>query len=136
MKKLHIHMFTEDLNQSREFYNKLFDQEPSVVKEDYMKWELAEPALNFAISARGNKPGIDHLGIQVQDDASLNEIAGDLNDYHSKSQKETTCCYAKSNKEWLADPQGVNWEIFRSIEAADQFSASSNCGGPKESACC
>ncbi len=136
MKKLHIHMFTEDLNKSREFYSTLFDETPTVVKDDYMKWELTEPALNFAVSMRGNAPGVDHLGIQVSDDTQLSTFSDNLSEYHSHSQPETTCCYAKSNKAWLVDPQGVNWEIFRALGSAEQFSDASQCCAPQQSACC
>jgi hypothetical protein len=64
MKRLHVHVAVEDLSKSIGFYSTLFATEPSVVKSDYAKWMLDDPRMNFAISARGRAPGLDHLGIQ------------------------------------------------------------------------
>ena len=115
MKRLHVHIAVEDLSQSVRFYSTLFDADPTVVKDDYAKWMLEDPRVNFAISTRGGKAaGISHLGIQAEDETELAEVYDRL----SRAQrpiveaKATTCCYAKSDKQWIADPQGVPWETF------------------------
>jgi hypothetical protein len=115
MKRLHVHVSVEDLSQSVEFYSTLFATEPSVLKDDYAKWMLDEPRVNFAISKRaGNATGISHLGIQAEDETELAEVYDRL----SRAERPiveatgTTCCYAKSDKQWIADPQGVAWEAF------------------------
>jgi catechol 2,3-dioxygenase-like lactoylglutathione lyase family enzyme len=114
MKRLHVHVTVEDLAQSVRFYSTLFAAEPSVLKPDYAKWMLDDPRVNFAISARGAKPGIEHLGIQAEDGAELAEIYGRLARAGRSVLDEgvTTCCYARSEKQWISDPQGVAWETF------------------------
>lgn len=115
MKRLHVHMAVADLDRSIRFYSTLFAAEPTVVKSDYAKWMLEDPRVNFAISTHGgNKPGIDHLGIQVEDGAELREVYGRLKGAEGPVLEEgkTTCCYARSEKSWIADPQGVSWEAF------------------------
>ena len=115
MKRLHIHMAVTDLDQSIRFYSTLFAAEPTVVKTDYAKWMLEDPRVNFAISTHsGGKPGVDHLGIQVEDGAELQEVYGRLKEAEGPVLEEgkTTCCYAKSEKSWISDPQGVSWEAF------------------------
>lgn len=115
MKRLHVHVGVEDLGQSISFYSTLFASEPSVVKEDYAKWMLEDPRVNFAISAGNHAAtGIEHLGIQVESQDELAEVYGRLKaaDRPVLEEGATTCCYAKSEKSWIADPQGVVWEAF------------------------
>jgi catechol 2,3-dioxygenase-like lactoylglutathione lyase family enzyme len=115
MKRLHVHVAVDDLQQSIRFYATLFAAEPSVVKPDYAKWMLADPRVNFAISTRGQEhAGLDHLGIQVEDAAELVEVQGRLKCAEGPVLDEglTTCCYAKSEKSWIADPSGIAWEAF------------------------
>ena len=115
MKRLHVHMSVGDLDQSIRFYSTLFAAPPTVVKPDYAKWMLEDPRVNFAISTHaGGAPGIDHLGIQVEDGAELQEIYGRLKEAEGPVLEEgkTTCCYAQSEKSWTLDPQGVSWETF------------------------
>ena len=119
MKRLHVHVSVDDLAQSVRFYSTLFGAEPNVVKDDYAKWMLDDPRANFAISTRaGNRPGnvagISHLGIQVEDEAELTEVYDRLSRAERPivETKATTCCYARSDKQWIADPQGVPWETF------------------------
>jgi catechol 2,3-dioxygenase-like lactoylglutathione lyase family enzyme len=114
MKRLHIHVSVEDLDRSLRFYATLFAAEPTVRKPDYAKWMLDDPRVNFAISRRGKAGGVEHLGIQVEDAAELAEIYGRLARAERPIVEETatTCCYAKSDKQWIADPQGVAWETF------------------------
>jgi len=114
MKQLHVHVAVADLQQSVRFYSTLFAAEPTVLKPDYAKWMLDDPRVNFAISARGAEAGIEHLGIQVEDEAELAEVYGRLKEAEGPVLEEgaTTCCYAKSTKSWISDPTGIAWEAF------------------------
>jgi len=114
MKRLHVHVSVGDLAESVRFYSELFDAEPTVRQSDYAKWMLEDPRVNFAISRRDGKPGMQHLGIQVEDRAELAEVYERLRRAGGPmiEEGETTCCYAHSEKSWIDDPQGVQWETF------------------------
>lgn len=115
MKRLHVHVAVRDLEASTRFYSALFAAEPTVVKADYAKWMLEDPRVNFAISAHdGAAPGLSHLGIQVENADELAEVYGRLQkaDRPVLDEGATTCCYAKSTKSWIADPQDIAWETF------------------------
>jgi catechol-2,3-dioxygenase len=114
MKRLHVHVSVEDIAASIRFYNTLFSAEPTVTKVDYAKWMLEDPRVNFAISKRGGEAGIRHLGIQVEDRAELADMYSRLQRAEADVLEEgaTTCCYAKGEKSWIKDPQGVQWETF------------------------
>ena len=115
MKRLHVHVGVENLDASIGFYSTMFGAEPSVVKEDYAKWMLDDPRVNFAISAGNHaRKGIEHLGIQAESVEELGEVYGRLKaaDRPVLEEGRTTCCYAKSEKSWIADPQGISWETF------------------------
>ncbi len=124
MKRFHVHTHVENLQQSIAFYSKLFDAEPTRVEDDYAKWMLDDPRINFAISTRGDKPGIDHLGIQADTDDELAELKARARaaDMALLDEGTTTCCYARSDKYWLTDPQGIAWEQFRSLIDIPVFS--------------
>ena len=115
MKRLHVHVGVADLDRSIGFYSILFGAQPAVVKPDYAKWMLDDPRVNFAISA-GQHPakGIQHLGVQAESTEELGEVYGRLKAAKGPVLEEgrTTCCYAKSEKSWIADPDGVVWEAF------------------------
>ncbi len=125
MKRLHVHVAVHDLEQSIRFYKALFDAEPTVKKDDYAKWQLEDPRVNFAISKRGAKTGLDHLGIQAENEGELGALRSQLAqaDVAILDQKDATCCYAKSDKHWTLDPQGIAWESFRTLEAAPTYGA-------------
>jgi catechol 2,3-dioxygenase-like lactoylglutathione lyase family enzyme len=114
MKRLHVHVAVKDIPQSIPFYSALFASQPTVIKPDYAKWMLDDPRVNFAISTRGREPGLDHLGIQVEDAGELNEVYARLRQAGGNiiEQGETACCYAKSEKSWIDDPAGIAWETF------------------------
>lgn len=114
MKRLHVHVGVEDLAQSIRFYSTLFAVEPTVIKNDYAKWMLEDPHVNFAISTISGHKGVSHLGIQAEDETELAEVYDRLSRAERPivEAKGTTCCYAKSDKRWIADPQGVPWETF------------------------
>lgn len=114
MKRLHVHVSVKDLSASIRFYRALFNTEPVVTKDDYAKWMLEDPRVNFAISQRARPTGVDHLGIQVEDRAELAEVYERLKRAEGPviEEGETTCCYAQSEKSWIHDPQGIEWETF------------------------
>ena len=114
MKRMHVHVAVEELQKSIGFYSALFEAEPAVVKSDYAKWMLDDPRMNFAISTRGREPGLDHLGIQVENQAELHEVYARLKKAGGTviEQGATACCYAKSEKSWIDDPAGIAWETF------------------------
>ena len=120
MKRFHVHVAVHDLKQSIRFYSTLFAAEPTVIKEDYAKWQLDDPRVNFAISTRAAKAGIDHLGIQAENGEELEDIGSRLAqaDVAITPQKGASCCYAKSDQYWTLDPQGIAWESFHTLESA------------------
>lgn len=139
MKRLHVHVGVHDLDQSIRFYSALFAAEPIVKKDDYAKWMLDDPRVNFAISTRAQKKGIDHLGIQAEDDAELEEIGSRLAqaDVALLPQKSASCCYAKSDKYWTLDPQGIAWESFHSLGSVPVYGEDGPASDRTEkSACC
>ena len=149
MKRLHVHVAVDNLDRSIGFYSTLFAAKPSVVKDDYAKWMLDDPKVNFAISQRdGVAQGVDHLGIQVESDGELRELAGRLKNAgeQTRDQEETTCCYAQSNKAWVNDPSGLRWETFFTFGEATAYGedekhveetrASACCPTKTSAACC
>ena len=114
MKRLHVHVAVNDIAQSIGFYSALFAAEPAVIKPDYAKWMLDDPRVNFAISTRGRQPGLDHLGIQVENAGELHEVYARLRQAGGNiiEQGQTACCYARSEKSWIDDPSGIAWETF------------------------
>lgn len=134
MKRFHIHVGVKDLNQSIQFYSTLFGQQPAKVKDDYAKWMLEDPRVNFAISTRVNTDGVDHLGIQVDESSELNEITERLKkaDLGVYGEGATTCCYAESEKAWVKDPAGIAWETYHTMSDVEIFSEKK----PAASACC
>ncbi len=139
MKRFHVHVAVHDLQQSIRFYSSLFGAAPSVTKADYAKWMLEDPRVNFAVSTRGGKPGLDHLGLQAESDAQLEEIGARLAqaDVSVLPQKGAACCYAKSDKYWTIDPQGVAWESFHTLDTVPMFGADTRIGAPSDRpACC
>lgn len=114
MKKLHVHVRVKDLQESIDFYRALFKSAPTVEKADYAKWMLEDPKVNFAISTGHAETGIEHLGIQVDEKEELNEVYQNMQKAKGAifNEGEVTCCYSKSEKSWITDPQGVDWEAF------------------------
>ncbi len=143
MKRLHVHLAVNDLNQSIGFYSGLFAAQPSVVKSDYAKWMLDDPRVNFAISARGREAGLDHLGIQVEDPAELQQVHARLRIAGGNvlEQGQTACCYAESEKSWIDDPAGIAWETFLTTGESIHYGDGSGenearIAHARQSACC
>ncbi|WP_139556749.1 ArsI/CadI family heavy metal resistance metalloenzyme [Methylotetracoccus oryzae] len=142
MKRLHVHLAVDDLDRNIAFYSALFQAEPTIRHADYAKWLLEDPRVNFAISARGRAPGLDHLGIQVESDDELGTVRAALTaaELPVAAQQQAACCYAKSDKYWTVDPQGIAWEAFHSLSAIPLFGDDivirvapvSNCCQPSE----
>jgi catechol 2,3-dioxygenase-like lactoylglutathione lyase family enzyme len=143
VKRLHVHVAVHDLQQSIRFYSALFGAEPAVKKDDYAKWMLDDPRVNFAISNRSSKAGIDHLGIQAEDSAELEDLGSRLAqaEVAITAQKGASCCYAKSDKYWTIDPQGIAWESFHTLDSVPMFgqdtrSRASEAKSAGKAACC
>jgi catechol-2,3-dioxygenase len=142
MKRFHVHVSVGDLAESVRFYSQLFGAEPSVHKSDYAKWMLEDPRVNFAISQRGAARGVQHVGIQVENRAELLEVYERLQRAARPVLEEgaTTCCYAHSEKSWIEDPQGVQWETFLSTGESSVYGRDPARFQPalssQDSACC
>ena len=117
MKRFHLHVHVNDIAQSVDFYKQLFAAEPTRHESDYAKWMLDDPPVNFAISTRGNATGVDHVGIQTDNAEELAELKARASaaDISLRDQGQTTCCYARSEKYWVTDPQGLAWEHFHTL---------------------
>ena len=137
MKRFHVHAHVEDLQASIAFYSQLFASEPTRVESDYAKWMLEDPRINFAISTRGSKPGVDHLGIQTDTEDELAELKARAQaaDMTLLDEGATSCCYARSEKYWVTDPQGIAWEHYHTLGNIPVFSEKSKQAN-EDSACC
>ena len=139
MKRFHVHVAVEDLAASVRFYSTVFAAQPTVQKTDYAKWMLEDPRINFAISQRGAKPGLDHLGFQVDSEDELVALRKQVADAEIAAfdQPDATCCYARSDKYWITDPQGVAWETYRTLGEAEIYGAETQKSAKEEAgACC
>jgi catechol 2,3-dioxygenase-like lactoylglutathione lyase family enzyme len=136
MKRLHVHVGVTDLDKSIGFYSTLFAAEPTVRKSDYAKWMLDDPRVNFAISLRPVSGGVRHLGIQVEDSDELAEVYARLQSADGPVLEEgsTTCCYAKSEKSWINDPQGIAWETFLTFGEATTYGGGVEGAAPESHA--
>lgn len=139
MKRFHVHVSVKDLQEGVRFYSAMFGQQPTVVKNDYAKWMLDDPRVNFAISNRSAKTGVDHLGIQAENAEELTGVEADLHRASDAvlAQPATACCYAQSNKYWVQDPAGIAWEAFHTLGSVPVFGEDHSTGDtPAKAACC
>ncbi len=139
MKRLHIHLKTNDLDRSIAFYSAMFGEGPSRVEKDYAKWLLDDPRANVSVSTHCGKPGFDHAGVSLETKDDLEEVAGRLRamDASLFAEEETTCCYAQSNKYWVHDPQGARWELFQTFGDSETYGAEPDRAlAPTVAACC
>ena len=134
MKRFHVHVGVTDLPAAITFYSRLFDAQPTLVETDYAKWMLDEPRINFAISTRSGKNGLDHLGFQADNEAELDVLHQRLQAAEGPvvEQKGTACCYSESDKYWTVDPAGIAWESFHTLGRVPVFGEQAAEG----SACC
>jgi catechol 2,3-dioxygenase-like lactoylglutathione lyase family enzyme len=137
MKRFHVHLNVQDLQASIAFYSQLFASEPARVESDYAKWMLTDPPVNFAVSARGGALGVDHLGLQAESPEELAELKARAKEADTQLLDEgtTTCCYARSEKHWVTDPQGVAWEQFHTLDSIPVFREAKATETPA-AACC
>lgn len=140
MKRFHVHVSVEDLDANIRFYSAVFGAAPTVVKDDYAKWMVEDPRVNFAISRRGASAGLDHLGLQVDSDEALTAQRARVEqaEIAALDQAGAACCYAKSDKYWITDPQGIAWETFHSLDAIPVFGTDGRLeqAPQADSACC
>lgn len=139
MKRFHVHVSVKNLQEGLRFYSAMFGQQPTVIKDDYAKWMLDDPRVNFAISNRSAKTGVDHLGIQVENEEELTGVEADLHRASDAvlAQPETACCYAQSNKYWVQDPAGIAWEAFHTLGSVPVFGVDqSSSDTSAKAACC
>lgn len=138
MKRFHIHIAVDDLEQNIRFYSALFQTEPTILETDYAKWMLDDPRINFAVSNRGRKAGLDHLGLQVESDQELEAVKQGLSAaaLPVTAQKQAACCYAQSDKYWSIDPQRIAWEAFHSLNAIPMFGDDQAIQLESGSSCC
>lgn len=136
MKRFHVHLHVDDLSKSIAFYSHLFAAPPTRIEADYAKWMLDDPRVNFAISTRGNRAGLDHLGFQVDEAAELDALKARAQaaDLALVDEGQTTCCYARSEKHWITDPQGIAWEHFHTLGDIPMFNEAT--GATAAGACC
>ena len=135
MKRFHVHVSVDDLDANIRFYSTVFGMPPTVLKEDYAKWMVDDPRINFAISKGGLKPGVDHLGMQVESEAELTDLRKQVvaAEIPALDQANTACCYARSDKYWITDPQGIAWENFNTLESVPIYGDTSYS---LETVCC
>jgi catechol 2,3-dioxygenase-like lactoylglutathione lyase family enzyme len=135
MKRFHVHVAVQDLAASIRFYSSVFGAEPSVLKPDYAKWMLEDPRLNFAISLRGGALGVNHLGIQVDSAEELTSLREQVAaaEIEARDEAGANCCYARADKYWVQDPQGVAWETFHTLGSIPVFGEQA---AEREAACC
>ena len=135
MKRFHVHMSVDDLDANVRFYSAVFGVPPTVLKPDYAKWMLDDPHINFAISQTGRKLGVDHLGMQVDSDEELGSLREQVAaaEITALDQPDAQCCYARSDKYWITDPQGLAWETFYTLETIPLYGSHADQSG---SACC
>ena len=141
MKRFHVHVAVNDITANVRFYSQMFGAEPSVLKPDYAKWMLEDPRINFAISTRaGRATGINHLGLQVDSDDELRGMRSQLAaaDAALVEENAVNCCYAKSDKYWVTDPQGIPWETWHSLGSVSMFDddVGTSTASPQASGCC
>ena len=138
MKRFHVHAHVQDLQASIAFYSRMFATEPTRVESDYAKWMLEDPRINFAISTRGEAVGVDHLGIQADTEEELSALkaSAEAAGMTLLDVGETSCCYARSDKYWVTDPQGIAWEQFRTLGNIPVFSEKKQSDDSSSAACC
>ena len=138
MKRFHAHVSVDDLDANVRFYSTVFGTPPSVLKNDYAKWMLEDPRINFAISKRGMKPGLDHLGVQLDTEEELKALRSQVAqaEIAALDQESASCCYARSDKYWITDPQGIAWETFRTLGNIPVYGEDTQRAEGQNVACC
>jgi catechol 2,3-dioxygenase-like lactoylglutathione lyase family enzyme len=138
MKRFHVHVAVDDLDANVRFYSTVFGVPPTVAKADYAKWMLDDPRVNFAISKRGLKPGLDHLGVQVESNEELVALREQVvqAEFAAHDQRNARCCYTRSDKYWTTDPQGIAWETFHTLASVPVYGETRRDPVVEARACC
>ena len=141
MKRFHVNVSVSNLDQSIEFYRTLFGEEPTIRKDDYAKWMLEDPRVNFAITETSKTRGINHIGLQADTLDELNDIQARLKHAGKETfdQPQAECCYAESSKSWVRDPDDIAWETFVTFGQTTHYgsdTAPSELDADRESRCC
>jgi catechol 2,3-dioxygenase-like lactoylglutathione lyase family enzyme len=141
----HLSLDVPDLDSAVAFYAELFDQEPAKRKPGYAKFELANPPVALALQ-QADRPALSHLGIRVDDSAEVEGASTRLkaSGLVTLDERDTSCCYARQDKVWVADPAGNRWEVYTLLEDIDEdveheHEAAPACCTPvagEASACC
>lgn len=137
MKRFHVHLSVPDLAEGIRFYSGVFGAAPSVAKPDYAKWMIDDPRVNFAISQRMARTGLEHLGFEAEDAGGLADIRERFDAARAGAVEDepgARCCYAVSDKHWITDPAGVAWEAFHTLGAITRFGEEH--GAPAAERCC
>ncbi len=141
--RLHVNITVDNVAQAVRFYSTLFDAEPALLKEDYAKWEVADPPIHLSVSSHGSKPGLNHLGIQLETLDQLGGVTARLTSTRLPllEEENAACCYARSNKTWVTDPSGLRWEMFHTYEqtavyGSEGATAAAGTGGAAVQPCC
>lgn len=138
MKRLHLSIAVADLERSGEFYDRLLGRAPDVTRPDYRQWRLDDPPLNLSLNADRSATGVDHVGLQFEDAAALEGLQQRLHaaGLSGIEERDTHCCYARSDKEWLTDPDGIAWELFSTHARDDDAAPADTCCHDESVACC
>lgn len=138
MKRFHVHVAVDDLDANVRFYSTVFGASPTVLEADYAKWMLDDPRINFALSKRGLKPGLDHLGVQVDSEDELTALRSQVAraEILALDQQNASCCYARSDKYWITDPQGIAWETFHTLGSIPVYGDDTQRAEAGSAACC
>ena len=112
--RLHISMRVDNLAESIKFYSALFNQAPTFTRDNYAKWDVEDPNVNFVIESMGEGAGVDHFGIQVENTEELQSLSSRMNEsgHPYLGIERGTCCYADIEKSWVKGPTGEKWETF------------------------
>jgi catechol 2,3-dioxygenase-like lactoylglutathione lyase family enzyme len=136
--KAHLAINVNDVEQSIEFYQKLFGIEPSKVRTGYAKFNVENPPLNFTLNQVpfNERGALSHLGLQVASTDDVLEIRERWTETGllTRDEMQTSCCYALQDKTWVRDPDGNEWEVFVVLEDNLAETEACECGDKVESA--
>ena len=141
----HVALYVSDLQAAIARYRKVFGQEPAKVKHDYAKFEIADPPVILSLNVGGEPGTVSHLGIRYPGtgDVASEMVRAKANELEMLEQPGTTCCYAKADKFWVRDADGMPWEMYAMIADAETETASDQTlrrfldqGTPQKGSCC
>lgn len=121
----HVSVYVRSIPEAVEQYRKILGVEPAKVRHDYAKFELQDPPVVFALAVGGEPGALSHLGIRYP---ATGEVASEMVRVQQAGvplfeQKGTTCCYAKADKFWVSDADGIRWEMYTLLEDVEAETA-------------